>query len=174
MDHDRSSYGLLLTVGGGSTPGVKFLKRWINAARAGASDLFPINVVCGPWMDASDRKIIRLEEEVSITIHDWVVNMDELIGSSRGVVCLGGYNTLVEALSLEKPTLAFALDDRGDQAFQINALHSQGMLLKGDESQSESEITALMNELMNFRPKHSIDCNGADRSVEVVKHILDT
>ena len=173
MDHDRPSNGLLLTVGGGSTPGAKFLKRWINAARAGAPDLFPINVVCGPWMDASDRKIIRLEEAANITIHDWVVNMDELISSSGGVVCLGGYNSLVEALSLEKPVLAFPLDDRGDQTFQINALHSQGMLLKADESQSESEITVLMNEMLNFRPKHLIDCNGADRSVEIVQHILD-
>jgi predicted glycosyltransferase len=169
MDHDRPSNGLLLTIGGGAAPGAKFLKRWINAARAGAPDLFPINVVCGPWMDASDREIIRLEQDGNITIHDWVLNMDELISSSRSVVCLGGYNTLVEALSLNKSVLAFPLDNQGDQVFQVTALHSQGMLLKGDDSQSESEITALMNELLNFRPKHSIDCNGADRSVEIIK-----
>ena len=46
------------------------------------------------------------------------------------------------------------------------------MLLKGDQSQSEREITVLMNELLNFRPQHAIDCNGAGKSVEIVKHLL--
>jgi UDP:flavonoid glycosyltransferase YjiC (YdhE family) len=62
-----------------------------------------------------------------------------------------GYNTLVEALSLEKPVLAFPGSDAGDQTFQVNALHSQGVLLKGDQTQSELEITALMNQLLRFR-----------------------
>jgi predicted glycosyltransferase len=172
MDHDRPSKGLLLTVGGGSALGVKLLKRWINAARAGSPDLFPINAVCGPLMDANDRKILYAEQDANITVHDWVANLDELIGSSRAVVCLGGYNTLVEALSLKKPVLAFPNSELGDQAFQINALHCQGMLLKGHQSQSDYEITALMNELLNFRPQHAIDCNGADRSVEIVKRLL--
>jgi hypothetical protein len=47
------------------------------------------------------------------------------------------------------------------------------MLLKGDQSQSENEITALMNELLTFHPRHPIDSNGADRSVEIVKQLLD-
>jgi predicted glycosyltransferase len=171
-DHDRPSKGLLLTVGGGSAFGAKLLKRWINAARAGSPDLFPINAVCGPLMDASARNILRAEQDANITVHDWVTNMDELISSSRAVVCMGGYNTLVEALSLKKPVLAFPNSEHGDQAFQVSALHSQGMLLKGDQLQSEYEITALMNKLLHFRPQHLIDCNGADRSIEIVKQLL--
>jgi predicted glycosyltransferase len=89
MDRDRPSKGLLLAVGGGGAFGAKLLKRWINAARAGSPDLFPINAVCGPLMDANDRKILRAEQDVNITVHDWVANMDELIGSSRAVVCMG-------------------------------------------------------------------------------------
>jgi predicted glycosyltransferase len=174
IDYDRPSNGLLLTVGAGSPPGAHFLKSWINAARAGPSDLFPITAVCGPWMDATDRTNIRSEGDVNIIVHDWITNMDELIISSRGIVCLGGYNTLVEALSLRKPVLAFPVSDGGDQAFHVNALHSQGVLLRGDPSQTEQKTTALMIELLNFRPKHSIDCNGADRSAEIVKNLLDT
>jgi predicted glycosyltransferase len=172
MDHDRPSKGLLLTVGGGGTLGASLLKRWIDAARAGSPDLFPINAVCGPMMNANDRKSLRAEQDANIAVHDWVANLDELISSSRAVVCLGGYNTLVEALSLKKPVLAFPNSELGDQPFQVRALHSRGMLLKGDQSQSEREITVLMNELLNFRPQHAIDCNGADRSVEIVKQLL--
>src|SRR5262249_14277618 len=135
-ERDRPSKGLLLTVGGGSAFGAKLLKRWIKAARAGSADIFPINAVCGPWMDAEDRKNIHALQDADITVHDQVTNMDELMSSSRAVVCMGGYNTLVEALSLNKPVLAFPNGALGDQAFQVSALHAQGMLLKGDTSQS--------------------------------------
>jgi predicted glycosyltransferase len=173
VHHDCPSTGLSLTVGGGGPPhAAKLLKRWIDAARAGSPDLFPINAVCGPLMDLNDRKILRAEQDANITVHDWVANMDEIINSSRALVCTGGYNTLVEALSLKKPVLAFSTE-RGDQTFQVNALHAQGMLLKGDQSQSECEITILMDKLLNFHPQHPIDFNGAERSVEIVKDLLD-
>jgi predicted glycosyltransferase len=169
---DRPSHGLLLTVGAGSALGATLLKRWINAAKAGSRELFPINVFCGPMMGAKDRETLHAEADANITIHDWIANLDEVMDASRAVVCMGGYNTLVEALSLKKPVLAFPNGGLGDQAFQINALHAQGMLLKGNPSQSEVEITALMNELLNFRPQHPIDCNGANRSVEILRHLL--
>jgi predicted glycosyltransferase len=172
VDHDHPSNGLLLTVGGGSAFGAKLLRRWIDAARAGSPDLFPVNAVCGPLMDVNDRQTVRAEQNANITVHDRVANMDALISSSRAVVCMGGYNTLVEALSLKKPVLAFPHSELGDQAFQVSALHSHGMLLKGDQSQSKFEITALMENLLTFKPQHQIDCNGAERSVEIVKHLL--
>jgi predicted glycosyltransferase len=171
-DYGRPSNGLLLTVGGGSAVGARLLRRWVKAARAGSPELFPINAVCGPQMDAGDRKDVRAEQAANIAVHDRVDNLDELIGSSRAIVCLAGYNTLVEALSLGKPVLAFPNNELGDQPFQLNALHSQGMLLRADQSQSEHEITALMNDLINFRPQHPIDYNGANRSVEIVRHLL--
>ena len=170
--YDRPSNGLLLTVGAGSAVGAKLLKRWIKAARAGSPELFPINAVCGPLMRIEDRESVSAEQDANITVHHWVSNIGELVSSSRAVVCLGGYNTLVEALSLKKPVLAFPIEEFGDQVFQVSTLHSQGMLLKGD--QSEYEITALMNELVNFRPQRPIDCNGANRSVEIVGHLLGT
>ena len=46
------------------------------------------------------------------------------------------------------------------------------LLLKGDPSQRDDEITTLMNELLNFRPQHPIEYNGANRSVEIVRHLL--
>jgi predicted glycosyltransferase len=171
-DPDRASSGLLLTVGGGSTRGATLLKRWINAARAGSPELFPINVVCGPMMDPKDRKIIHAEQDANVTVHDWVANTDDLLSSCRAVTCMGGYNTLVEALSLRKPVLAFPHSEMGDQGFQVDGLYAQGMLLKGDQSQSENEITALMNELLNFRPQHLIDSDGAERSVKIVEDLL--
>lgn len=173
LDLHRPSNGLLLTVGGGSALGAKLLKRWINAAKTGSPDLLPIRAVCGPLMDVDDRKSVHAEEGQNITIYDSVSNIDELIGRSRAVVCMGGYNTLVESLSLRKPVLAFPVEKFGDQIFQVRALHAQGALLMGEQSQSEYEVAALMNQLLNFRPKQLIDFNGAERSVEIIKHLLN-
>lgn len=172
LDQIGPSNGLLLTVGGGSALGARLLKRWVKAAKAGSSGVFPVNVVCGAMMSARDRESVRAEQDVNVTVHDYVGVMDELIASSRAVVCLGGYNTLVEALSLSKPVLAFPNSELGDQALQVAGLYSKGMLLTGDQSFTDSEITAAMNRLLEFRPKHSIDCNGAARSVEVIKSLV--
>ncbi len=170
---DRPPTGILLTVGAGSRTGAKFLKRWIKAAKAGSPDLSPIQAVCGPLMNPDDRECVRAEAAPYVTVHDWVSNMDELISASRAVVCLGGYNTLVESLSLKKPVLAFPVEAFGDQVFQVSALRAQGMLLMGEESQSDREITALMNQLPDFRARRPIDCNGAERSVEIISQLLD-
>jgi len=173
-DYDRASSGLLLTVGGGGTRGAKLLKRWISAAREGSPELFPINAICGPMMDIQDRKGLHTEQDADVTIHDRVANMDEFFSSCRAVVCMGGYNTLVEALSLRKAVLAFPHSEIGDQVFQINTLYAQGMLLKGDQTQSKNEITKLMNQLLNFHPQRPIDFDGAKRSVEIIRNLLSS
>jgi predicted glycosyltransferase len=124
-------------------------------------------------MDPENRKRLRAYENDDITVHDWVENMDQLMSVSRAVVCLGGgYNTLVEALSLNKPVLSFPNKVLGDQAFQAKALYSQGMLLMGDQSLRSTEVTALMDDLLRFRPRRPIDCNGAERSAEVINNLL--
>jgi predicted glycosyltransferase len=149
---NRPSNGLLLTVGAGSALGATLLKRWIDAARAGPRAFFPITVVCGPMMDRNDREAIHAEQDANIAVYDWIADLDEVMAASRAVICMGGYNTLVEALSLRKPVLAFPNSELGDQAFQVGALHAQDMLLKGDQSQSVQEIGAPHEQAPGFPP----------------------
>jgi predicted glycosyltransferase len=167
----RRTTGLLLTVGGGAV-GSDLLQRWIRCVRGASRDLFPVFAVCGPLMSSEDREKVHALADEDVTVLDWVDDMDRLIDSSRAVVSMGGYNTLVECLSLNKPVLSFPHTDFGDQAFQVNALHDGKMLLRGDQSQSDAEITALMNGLLEFRPQHVIDCNGAEQSVAVIKKLI--
>lgn len=169
----RISNGLLLTVGGGSVAGARLLERWIKAAKSGAAELLPIVAICGPLMNSESRKAVHALRGPNVTVHDWVSNMDELINASRAVVCLGGYNTLVEALGQNKPVLSFPHSGLGDQVFQVSALQRHGVLLRGDPSQSDREITEQMNALLNFQPKYRIDFGGAERSVKIVVQALE-
>jgi predicted glycosyltransferase len=168
-----TTIGLLLTVGGGSAAGARLMQRWINAAKNGVADLLPVVAVCGPLMDRESRNAVHALQGPDVAVYDWVSNMDQLIGASRGVVCLGGYNTLVEALSEDKPVLSFPYSGLGDQIFQVSALQKHGILLRGDPAQSDREITAQMNALLKFRPKSRIDFSGAERSVKIVRQAIE-
>ena len=165
--------GLLLTVGGGSTLGAQLLCRWIDAARRGPADLMPLTVVCGPLMSAEDRAMVIRERSDQVVVHEQVDALDHLILQARGVVCLGGYNTLVESFSLDRPVLAFSNDAGGDQQFQVRELAARGMMLMGDILMEREQITALMTELLGFKARHPIDVDGARRSVQVVRQLLD-
>lgn len=164
--------GLLLTVGGGSPLGARMLCRWIDAARHGPAELLPLTVVCGPLMTAEDRARVGRERSDQVVVHDQVEALDPLILAARSVVCLGGYNTVVESLSLGRPVAAFANGPDSDQQFQVGELADRGMLLAGDVAMSREQMTALMADLLGFRARHAIDVDGARRSVQVVQQRL--
>lgn len=87
---------------------------------------------------------------------------------------MGGYNTAIEAVSLGKPALAFPNGSESDQQFQVDALASRGLLLRGDsrEGVTLEEIGAQMRRLLEFRPARAIDCDGARRSARIVRDLL--
>lgn len=165
--------GLLLTVGAGSALGARMLCRWIDAAGHGPRELLPLTVVCGPLMGAEDRAAVGRLRSDHVVVHDQVETLDPLIVQARGVVCLGGYGTVVESLSLGRPVLAFPNGPEGDQQFQIGELAARGMLMAGELSMQRAQITALMAALPGFRARHPIDVDGARRSVQVVQQRLD-
>lgn len=165
--------GLLLTVGGGGVRGAALLQHWIAAARLAPAQLFPLRVVCGPMMSAADRATMALEQRDDVQVFEQVSDMDRLMREARAVVCLGGYNTAVEALSLGKPVLAFPADRESDQYLQIQAMADRGLLLAGDPEMAIDAISALMRQLLQFRAARAIDVDGAARSAAVIRQWLD-
>ena len=66
------------------------------------------------------------------------------------------------------------LETESDQQFQVDALASGGLLLRGDsrEGVTLEEIGAQMRRLLEFRPARAIDCDGARRSARIVRDLL--
>jgi len=164
--------GLLLSVGGGRD-GRPFLERWIAAARlANEPALFPLNVVCGPLMPPDDRARMLKQARDDVIVHASLPDMEQVIADSRAIVCMGGYNTLNEALSMAKPVLSFPRQGSPEQCFQVRTFAEHGLIMSGEHAQDEEEIARLMERLIRFRPAFIPDYDGAHRSAEIIKCLL--
>ncbi len=160
--------GLLFTIGGGNARNASLLKKWIQASEKLPKDLYPIKVVCGQLMSDEDKIDIKKIIHEGIIFYDHVKNMDHLMQESRAIVCMGGYNTLVEALSLKKPILSFPTDAYGDQDFQVQRFFERGLLIKGNVNWSVEEIANEIERLSEFTPSNSIDFNGAEKTAKIL------
>lgn len=163
--------GLLLTVGGGRD-GCSLLLEWIEAAKSACDDaVFPLRVVCGPLMPAEDRKLIRSQASEDVMVYEHVPDVTPLMLRSRAVVSMGGYNTINEAVSIEKPLLAFPRASSPEQTFQVQKYADKQLLLSGAPARSRSDIAQLMRELLVFKPAFKPDCNGAQRSAHIIQRL---
>lgn len=168
---EKSPAGILMTVGGGNARSAVLLKKWIDSVKFSSNTLYPIHAVCGPLMSSEDKAMLRHSATDGIVLHDSVSDLDHLMQKCRAVVCMGGYNTLVEALSLRKPVLAFSSGTHEDQHFQINRYSECGLLIKGDANWSPSQIAQAIDALADFVPSGGISTDGAARTAEIVNEI---
>ena len=97
---------LLVTIGGGGD-GEEIIDWVLRAYETDPSMPYPVLLVLGPFMGSelqSDflRRANRLENVEAITFNS---HIESLLDRAVGVVCMGGYNTFCEILSLDKRAL---------------------------------------------------------------------
>ncbi len=88
-------------------------------------------VVAGPCMppEALRRVHQRVAENPSMSVVDFVVEPMELLRDADRVVCMGGYNTLCEVLSLEKHALVVPrIRPRQEQLVRARRLNELGLV----------------------------------------------
>jgi len=164
--------GLLLTVGGGRDGGAR-LCEWIAAARAATRDgLLPAVAVCGPLMPQPDRDRVHALAGPDVMVLDHVPGLDALISACRAVVCMGGYNTMSEAVSNGRPALVFPRQDTLEQEAQVRAFAGHGLVRSGEGLSGTREIAAAFESLLDFRPAWIPDYRGAAESAAIVTRLL--
>lgn len=96
---------LLLTVGGGED-GYRLLSTYMTGAALSASPHRAL-IVCGPEMRAEQRRQLRTQaaRHTHIIIDDFSDDMMGLMDAADLVLCMGGYNTVCELLTLRKRAL---------------------------------------------------------------------
>ncbi len=123
---DQSSRVVLGTTGGGED-GFMLLRTFIQAA---ADAPWKAVAVAGPQL--RDREYHRLEnlaEQARVTLHRFVPCLSNFFHVFDGLVCMGGYNTLAEAVSTGTPTVCIPrVTPRLEQLLRSQAFERLGLV----------------------------------------------
>ena len=148
----RSQYGcapgqrMVLATTGGGGDGYPLLHTYLSSLREGLhadgadgadgaearQHLLPVSIlVTGPFMPESEREELHRLAEGLPQVHllEFVDNLIELMGASDLVVCMGGYNTLCEVLSVGAHTLVVPrVEPRVEQLLRAQAFERLGLV----------------------------------------------
>lgn len=93
---------------------------------------------------------------------------------SSMVMCLGGYNSLIESVSLGKPVMVYRREFLGsnmEQDLRINLFHEAGYVevITPNDLEDEKLADLTLNTFKNFkRPNQKINTSGVKKSTEVL------
>ena len=136
---------LLVTPGGGGD-GAQLVDATLTAYERFNGRLpWPALVVYGPFLPARDRagferRAARLPRVTTLEFHE---HLENLVEKAAGVVCLGGYNTFCEVLSLKKRSLIVPrVTPRAEQLLRAQAAASLGLAQTLDPARLTPETLA--------------------------------
>ncbi len=122
---------LLVTPGGGGD-GAELVEAALSAYERFNGRLpWPALIVYGPFLPARqraafERRAARLPRVTTLTFHE---HLENLMEKAAAVVCLGGYNTFCEVLSLNKRSLIVPrITPRAEQLLRARAAHELGLV----------------------------------------------
>lgn len=134
----RSRPVVLATTGGGED-GFRLLETFIRA-----SDNAPWQavVVTGTMTPADELAALeKLAAEHAVTLHNFVPQLSTCFGELDALVCMGGYNTLVEAVSHGVPTVCVPrVAPRTEQLIRAEAFARLGLLQICPPNQLNAEV----------------------------------
>ena len=139
---------ILVTIGGGGDG--KAIVDWVlRAYEADPALPYPALIVLGPFMGSDQQsefmqRVNRLDKVEAITFD---AHLESLMDRALGVVCMGGYNTFCEIISLDKRALVVPRTEPRMEQY-IRASRAQefgmvGMLLDDGKREGRTMATAL-------------------------------
>ena len=124
---DQGAHPTVLATAGGGEDGFFLLQTFIRAAAEAAWEGI---AVAGPMSPGPELKTLRrLAARANVALHTFVPNLSEMFRSVDALVCMGGYNTLVEAVSRGVPTVCIPrTTPRREQLIRARAFERLGLL----------------------------------------------
>jgi len=118
---------LVLATAGGGEDGYVLLENFIRAAAAAPWQGL---VVAGPMTPDGQRNALkRLAAEHRVAFRTFVQHLSGLFGSVDALVCMGGYNTVGEAVSKGVPVVCVPrVEPRSEQWLRATAFERLGLL----------------------------------------------
>jgi predicted glycosyltransferase len=117
--HQLSEQPIVVVMAGGGADGFELMQTYLQAARIlGQQRAFQTLMVTGPFMPDLERKALRdRAQELGVQVKTTVGDSMSPINAAHVVVCMAGYNTLLEVLRFGKR--AIVVPRPGPSAEQI-------------------------------------------------------
>lgn len=117
---------ILATVGGGED-GFKLLENFLGASRG--NGWRPV-AVSGPLMpERQHKRLESLAGEFGVELHSFVPGLNQWFANAGAVVCMGGYNTLTQALAAGSPVVCVPrVKPRREQLLRAQAFAQRNLL----------------------------------------------
>jgi predicted glycosyltransferase len=138
----------VLASAGGGEDGRALIETFIHAARGARWDAV---AVAGPQSSPDDQQALRrMAIEAGVEFHELVPELSSWLTKVDALVCMGGYNTLSEALSRGTPTLCVPrVHPRTEQLIRARLFDELGLLRlvepwRLDPELLRSEVAALL------------------------------
>jgi predicted glycosyltransferase len=163
----------VLATAGGGADGFPMLEAFVGAA-AGAE--WGATVVAGPECPpASVRRLETLAADAGVTFRRFVPSLTSEFSSLDALVCMGGYNTLAEAVASGVPTVCVPrVEPRSEQLIRAQAFARRGYvrLLEPDRLTADALSLEIDAALMTraYRPHAKLDLGGARRAAH---HLME-
>ena len=116
-------------------------------------------IVFGPFMhrDSQSEFNARIERLDKVHAVDFVPNFEDLMSRSQGVVAMGGYNTVCEILSFDKPSLIVPRSvPRMEQTIRATRMEGLGLVkMLRDDGMPNPRLMAKAIRALPYQPKPS-------------------
>jgi predicted glycosyltransferase len=158
---------------GGGEDGARALEHFI---RAGENAPWQGVAVAGPMMpDAEFTRIQMLAVQTGVTLRSYIPHLSALFTQVDALVCMGGYNTLVEAAALGVPTVCVPrISPRTEQLIRAEAFARLDLLqVCRPDALNAANLRGQIDTALHIDPKAltarangALNFNGAQQAAE--------
>ena len=168
---------LVIACAGGGADGMQLLQTFIQATQDAA---WHGSIVTGPLLDEPGYQILlRMASSHGVSCCRFNPHLASLFPKARALVCMGGYNTLLEAIASHVPVICVPRTQPRSEQFLRASLFERLKLLRmiTQDKLTSGRLGAALNDLLRA-PGRLVPAGGNpllsfDGAKHAARHILD-
>jgi predicted glycosyltransferase len=171
---------LVLVTPGGGEDGYQLVDTYLTGAAQLQAEAFRSVIICGSEMPKQQREQLYQKAALNpkVKILEFTDDLMSYIDAADAVVCMSGYNTITEVLSLGKRTIAIPrIQPASEQLMRAEKLSKLGLLamIHPDKLTPENLMYVLLIQLEKTHycaVARGLDLGGLPRIAHYISHLL--
>jgi predicted glycosyltransferase len=173
---------LVLVTPGGGEDGYKIIYNYLTGVNLERDKVIEQKIhsliICGPEMPAEQRKILECLASTlpNVKVREFTDDLMAYLDAADKVVCMGGYNTLSEALQLRKKVVVVPRTKPGrEQLIRAERFASLGLLdsINPDRLTPKNIIDSVVSDWKLIQPKIDLDFLALSRISHHINYLVD-